>query len=72
MKGYDSENGHLATVSGNTFVIQEAEQDIAEGWQTAIGAKQPQLSITCKTDDECVIENMSKHGVVHGRKIGPR
>lgn len=72
LTGFDSYSGHLETLSGNTFLVREGEKDAAWNWNyegAKEGGRQPRLHITCKTKDDCVIENTSNHQAVHGRKI---
>lgn len=72
LTGFDFLNGHLETLSGNTFLVRTGEQDIANTWNIRVqveGGKQPRLHITCKTKDECVIENTTNNQAVHGRRI---
>jgi len=73
LTGFDSYRGHLETLSGKTFLVREGEKDIASMWNINAqveGKKQPRLHITCKTKDDCVIENTTNSQAVHGRRIG--
>ena len=72
LTGFDYINGHLETLSGNTFLVRAGEQDIANTWNIKVqveGGKQPRLHITRKTKGDCVIENTTNNQAVHGKKI---
>jgi hypothetical protein len=71
LTGFDYLNGHLETLSGNTFLVRTGEQDIAHTWNIKVheGGAQPRLHITCKTKDYCVIENTTNNQAVHGKRI---
>lgn len=73
LTGFDYMNGHLETLSGNTFLVRPGEQDMVHMWSIKVqveGGKQPGLHISCKTKTDCVIENTTNHQAVHGRRIG--
>jgi hypothetical protein len=73
LTGFDYLNGHLETLSGDTFLVRPGEQDMVHMWSIKVeveGGKQPGLHISCKTKTDCVIENMTNHQAVHGRRIG--
>lgn len=73
LTGFDYLNGHLETLSGNTFLVRPGEQDMVNMWSIKVqleGGKQPGLHINCKTKIDCVIENTTNHQSVHGRRIG--
>ncbi len=72
LTGFDSFSGHLETLSGSTFLVREGEKGIASMWDFRSqieGKGQPRLHITCKTTDDCVIENTTDNQAVHGKKI---
>jgi hypothetical protein len=72
LTGFDYLNGHLETLSDNTFLVRAGEQDIAHMWSIKVqveGGKQPRLHITCKTKNDCVIENTINSQAVHGKRI---
>jgi hypothetical protein len=75
LTGFDLLSGHLETLSGNTFVVREAEKSVASMWninaqlEGVVGGRQPRLHITCKVKSECVIENTANSQAVHGKRI---
>jgi hypothetical protein len=72
LTGFDYLNGHLETLSGNTFLVRAGEQDVANTWNIKVqveGGKQPRLHIACKTKGDCVIENTTNSQAVHGKRI---
>lgn len=72
LTGFYSYKGHLETLSGKTFLVREGEKDVALTWNIKVqveGGEQPRLHITCKTTDDCVIEDTSNHQAVHGKRI---
>jgi hypothetical protein len=72
LTGFDSFSGHLETLSGSTFLVREGEKGVASMWNIRSqieGKGQPRLNITCKTTDDCVIENTTNNQAVHGKKI---
>jgi hypothetical protein len=72
LTGFDLFSGHLETLSGSTFLVRKGEKSVASMWNIKVqveGGKQPHLHITCKTKDDCVIENTTNAQAVHGKRI---
>ena len=72
LTGFDFFNGHLETLSGNTFLVRVGEQGIVDSWNIKVqveGGNQPRLHITCKAKGDCVIENTTNNQAVHGKRI---
>ncbi len=68
LTGFDPYKGHLETLSGKTFIVREGKRCCfnVEHQGSSEGGEQPRLHITCKTTDDCVVENTSNHQAVHG------
>lgn len=71
LTGFDFSSGHLETLSGFTFLVREGERGVADMWDIKVlnGGAQPRLHITCKTEGDCIIENVTNNQVVHGKLV---
>jgi hypothetical protein len=63
--GFNSWDGHLETRSGHTFVVyREGERTTALLWDTSA-----RLRFTCRTNSDCLIENVGNNEAVHARML---
>jgi len=72
LTGFDLFSGHLETRSGKTFVVyREGEKSTAETWAIhgQVSGEQLQLHFSCKTRNDCIIENAENHQAVHGKLV---
>jgi hypothetical protein len=70
LTGFDLYSGHLETLSGKTFLIyRDGERTTAVDWKISHTEGQAQIHFSCKTADDCLIENPEKHQTIHGKLL---
>ena len=65
LTGFDFGSGHLETRSGRTFLVyREGEKFAANLWDTSA-----RLQYTCKTQSDCLLEDLDNNEAVHARML---